>query len=100
LEHDLGDGHKYHSLYAHLDSVTVTEGATVSAGQKLDALGQSCQGALSCASFSTPHLHWVLHRDRLVGGSGTGGSYGGNAAVPEPMDGAENLIRFRPKGAR
>lgn len=100
MEHDLGDGHKYHSLYAHLDSVTVTEGATVSAGQKLGALGQSCQGALSCASFSTPHLHWVLHRDSLVGGSGTGGSYGGNAAVPEPMDGAENLIRFRPKGAR
>ena len=91
LEHDLGDGHKYHSLYAHLDSVTVTEGATVSTGQKLGTLGQSCQGALSCGSFSTPHLHWALHRDSLIGGSGTGGSYGGNAVVPEPMDGAENL---------
>lgn len=91
LEHDLGDGHKYHSLYAHLDSVTVTEGASVTTGQKLGTLGQSCQGALSCGSFSAPHLHWALHRDSLIGGSGTGGSYGGNAVVPEPMDGAENL---------
>ena len=95
LEHDLGDGHKYHSLYAHLDSVAVTEGATVPAGKKLGTLGQSCQGALSCASFATPHLHWALHRDSLVGGSGTGGSYGGNAVVPEPMDGAEDLIQGR-----
>ena len=91
LEHDLGDGHKYHSLYAHLDTVTVTEGSTVNTGQKLGTLGGSCQGALSCGSFSTPHLHWTLHRNSLVGGSGTGGSYGGNAVVPEPMDGAEDL---------
>ncbi len=91
LEHDLGDGHVYHSLYAHLDSIDVTEGNTVSVGQKLGALGQSCQGALSCGSFSTPHLHWALHRDSLIGGSGTGGSYGGNAVVPEPMDGKENI---------
>ena len=91
LEHDLGDGHKYHSLYAHMDSVTVSEGATVSVGQKLGTLGGSCQGALSCGSFSTPHLHWALHRDSFVGGSGTGGSYGGNAVVPEPMCGVENL---------
>lgn len=91
LEHDLGDGHKYHSLYAHLDSVAVSEGASVSVGQKLGALGQSCMGAQTCGSFSTPHLHWSLHRDSLIGGSGTGGSYGGNAVVPEPMDGAEDL---------
>ncbi|GMV12418.1 MAG: peptidoglycan DD-metalloendopeptidase family protein [Polyangiaceae bacterium] len=91
LEHDLGDGHKYHSLYAHLDSVSVAEGASVSVGQKLGTLGQSCMGTLSCSSFSTPHLHWALHRNSLVGGSGTGGSYGGNAVVPEPMDGTENL---------
>jgi len=95
LEHDLGDGHTYHSLYAHLDSIdgAVTEGATVTQGQMLGRLGQSCQGALSCGSFSTPHLHWVIHRDSSVGGSGTGGSYGGNAVVPEPLDGAENLAK-------
>lgn len=91
LEHDLGDGHVYHSLYAHMDSLAVTEGAQVTVGQKLGALGQSCQGTLSCSSFSTPHLHWALHRDSLVGGSGTGGSYGGNAVVPESMDGVEDL---------
>ena len=93
LEHDLGDGHVYHSLYAHLDTVTVTEGATVTAGQKLGTLGQSCMGALSCSSFSAPHLHFALHRDSSVGGSGTGGSYGGNAVVPEPMNGVENLTK-------
>jgi MYXO-CTERM domain-containing protein len=48
-------------------------------------------GALSCGSFGTPHLHWAIHRDSLIGGSGTGGSYGGNAVVPEPLDGVENL---------
>lgn len=93
LAHDLGDGHVYHSLYAHLDSIDVSEGDTVAQGEALGTLGQSCQGALSCGSFSTPHLHWVLHRDSTIGGSGTGGSYGGNAVVPEPLDGAEDLVQ-------
>jgi len=35
----------------------------------------------------------VLHRDSTIGGSGTGGSYGGNAVVPEPFDGHEDLSR-------
>ncbi|MBK6519923.1 MAG: peptidoglycan DD-metalloendopeptidase family protein [Polyangiaceae bacterium] len=93
LSHDLGDGHVYHSVYAHLNAITpgIEEGATVATGQQLGELGQSCQGALSCGSFSTPHLHWVIHRDSAVGGSGTGGSYGGNAVVPEPLDGFEDL---------
>lgn len=93
LQHDLGDGHIYHSLYAHLDSIDVAEGGTVKQGQPIGTLGQSCQGALSCGSFSTPHMHWAIHRDSTVGGSGTGGSYGGNAVVPEPLDGAENLAQ-------
>lgn len=95
LESDLGDGHVYHSLYAHLNAIdpAVTEGATVTQGQVLGELGQSCQGALSCGSFSNPHLHWALHRDSLIGGSGTGGSYGGNAVVPEPFDGYEDLAQ-------
>ncbi|MCA9620676.1 MAG: peptidoglycan DD-metalloendopeptidase family protein [Myxococcales bacterium] len=95
LRHDLGDGHIYHSLYAHLNAIdpAVMEGGTVAAGQVLGELGQSCQGALSCGSFSTPHLHWSIHRDSTIGGSGTGGSYGGNAVVPEPMDGTEDLLQ-------
>jgi len=93
LAHDLGDGHVYHSLYAHLNAIdeSIVAGATVDAGQVLGELGRSCQGALSCGSFSGPHLHWVIHRDSSVGGSGTGGSYGGNAVVPEPLDGTEDL---------
>lgn len=95
LEHDLGDGHVYHSLYAHLNAIdpAVVEGATVSVGQPLGELGQSCQGALSCPSFSTPHLHWAIHQDSLIGGSGTGGSYGGHAVVPEPLDGVEDIVQ-------
>lgn len=91
LRHDLGDGHTYHTLYAHLNAVDVAEGQMVAAGQVLGELGRSCQGALSCGSFGTPHLHWAMHRNSSVGGSGTGGSYGGNAVVPEPMSGYEDL---------
>lgn len=95
LEHDLGDGHVYHSVYAHMNAIdaAVVEGANVAVGQPLGELGQSCQGQLSCGSFSMPHLHWVIHRDSTVGGSGTGGSYGGNAVVPEPLDGYEDLVQ-------
>lgn len=93
LRHDLGDGHIYHTLYAHMNAIDVVEGGMVAAGQVLGELGQSCQGALSCGSFGTPHLHWAMHRDSSVGGSGTGGSYGGNAVVPEPMSGYEDLVQ-------
>jgi MYXO-CTERM domain-containing protein len=95
LRHDLGDGHVYHTLYAHMNAIdpAVVEGGMVAAGQVLGELGQSCQGALSCGSFGTPHLHWAMHRDSTVGGSGTGGSYGGNAVVPEPMSGYEDLVQ-------
>jgi MYXO-CTERM domain-containing protein len=93
LQHDLGDGHVYYSLYAHLNAITVEVGATLAQGQIIGELGGSCQGALSCSSFSGPHLHFSLHRDSEIGGSGTGGSYGGNAVVPEPIDGYEDLLR-------
>ena len=70
LRHDLGDGHVYHSIYAHLDSIdgAIEEGVEVAQGQPIGTLGQSCQGALSCGSFSTPHLHWVclLYTSRCV----------------------------------
>lgn len=97
LRHDLGDGHVYHSIYCHLDAIdpSIVEGAVVGQAAVLGTLGQSCQGMQSCSSFSTPHLHWALHRDSTIGGTGTGGSYGGNAVVPEPLDGAEDLIQGR-----
>ncbi|MBI1949656.1 MAG: M23 family metallopeptidase [Deltaproteobacteria bacterium] len=91
LEHDPGDGHSYVTMYAHLDRIDVVEGDTVTKGQPIGALGQSCQGALSCSSFGTPHLHFAVHRDSSIGGSGSGGSYGGNAVVPELIDGAGDL---------
>lgn len=95
IRHDLGDGHVYHTLYAHLNAIApgVEVGATLAQGQAIGELGGSCLGALSCSSFSGPHLHFAVHRDSEIGGSGTGGSYGGNAVVPEPIDGYEDLLR-------
>jgi murein DD-endopeptidase MepM/ murein hydrolase activator NlpD len=94
LEHDDAfDGHRYTSIYAHLDSIAVVEGQRVLKGEPIGTLGSSCQGQRSCLSFSTPHLHWAIHRDAAIGGSGTGGAYAGNAVVPEIIDGAENLAR-------
>jgi len=95
LRHDLGDGHVYHSIYCHLNAIApgVVEGSKVSTGARLGDLGRSCMGALSCSSFSGAHLHWAIHRDSTIGGSGTGGSYGGVAVVPESFDGAEDLKR-------
>ncbi|MFO0566396.1 MAG: T6SS effector amidase Tae4 family protein [Polyangiaceae bacterium] len=92
LEHDLGDGHRYYSVYAHLDSIAVSEGMTVRVGQPIGTLGSSCNMAASCPSFDSPHLHWSIHRDALIGGTGTGGSYAGHAVVPEPLDGEEDLV--------
>ena len=86
-------GQSYHMLYAHLNAIDVAEGDIVQRGQPLGELGGSCQGALSCSSFSTPHLHMSIHLGSQVGGSGTGGSYGGNAVVPEAIDGYTNLTR-------
>jgi len=94
IRHDV-NGTPYHSLYAHLDRLDVSEGDTVARGQPIATLGDSCEGDIqnrSCPFFS-PHLHFALHRNSSIGGSGTGGSYGGNAVVPEPMGGYEDLMR-------
>ena len=85
------DGHSYTTMYAHLDSVSVSAGQKVSQGDLLGTLGQSCNEAESCGNFSTPHLHFALHRDANFGGSGSGGSYGGRATLPEPIDGYTGL---------
>ncbi len=87
IRHDFDDGHTYTSMYAHLDSMAVSTGEHVAQGDLIGTLGQSCQGASSCSSFSTPHLHFALHRDSKLGGSGSGGSYGGRAVIAEPIDG-------------
>ncbi|RLB60046.1 MAG: hypothetical protein DRI90_14630, partial [Deltaproteobacteria bacterium] len=71
------DGHTYVSMYAHLNSIAVSTGQTVSQGDVLGALGGSCNGADSCSNFYTPHLHFSIHQDSTFGGSGSGGSYGG-----------------------
>jgi MYXO-CTERM domain-containing protein len=91
IQHDFGDGHKYVTMYAHLDTIAVSTGQSVQKGEQIGTLGQSCQGALSCASFSTPHCHFAVHQDSNFGGSGSGGSYGGHAVIPEPIDGYTGL---------
>jgi len=96
LSHNLGDGHVYQTMYAHLASIGagITPGASVNRGEPLGTLGSSCLGALSCASFSTPHVHFAVHQDASFGGSGTGGSYGGHAVVPEWLDGYGEIGRW------
>ncbi len=87
------DGHTYTMNYCHLNAIYVTVGQTVAQGDIIGELGDSCDGdnqQLSCPSFA-PHLHTSLHRDSNIGGTGTGGSYGGNAVVPEPWSGYEDL---------
>ncbi len=86
------DGHRYVTIYCHLNDVYVSEEDSVVMGTELGELGDSCNGDLSCPHFGT-HLHFAMHRDSTVGGSGSGGSYGGNAVVPEPFDGYEDLVR-------
>lgn len=89
LEHDFGDGHKYLSTYCHLYSISVTVGQSVSAGQKLGMLGCSSDLGNYCDPTRWgPHLHLSMQRDASI----AGGPYGGNAAVPEKMDGYENFV--------
>jgi hypothetical protein len=92
IEHDFNaDGHTYTTLYAHLDSLNVTQGQKVNKGDVIGTLGQSCNGSQSCGNFSTPHVHFSLHRDSSFGGSGSGGSYAGRGVRPEPIDGATGI---------
>ena len=92
IRHNI-DGMTYTSMYAHLDSAIVNQGQQVTKGQIIGTLGGSCQEQDSCGSFSTPHLHFSIHRAANFGGSGSGGSYGGRAVIPEPMDGHTGFQR-------
>ncbi|HUU03048.1 MAG TPA: peptidoglycan DD-metalloendopeptidase family protein [Myxococcota bacterium] len=93
IEHDYNaDGHKYISLYAHLNSIYVSEGQHVDKGEAIGELGGSTEGELDPYA-NWEHLHFVIHRDsKFEGSSGTQGSYGGNGVVPEPIDGYEDLV--------
>jgi len=88
------DGHQYASMYAHLETITVSDGQHVSQGQQIGTLGRSCEGSLECGSFSTPHVHFSIHRDSGFGGTGSGGSYGGRATIPESIDGYSNIQQW------
>lgn len=50
----LDHGHQFLTAYAHLDSIDVTEGEMVVAGQKIGTLG-------STGRSTGPHLHWGLY---------------------------------------
>lgn len=84
LEHDVGDGHQYVSLYAHLNRISVTPGQQVTVADAVGTMGGSSNHQL--AGFAT-HLHFALYRDAKH----DGGPYGGAAVVPEPLGGVENL---------
>ena len=88
------DGHQYASMYAHLETIDVGDGQHVSQGQQIGELGRSCDGSLECGSFSTPHVHFSIHRDSGFGGTGSGGSYGGRAVIPEPLDGYTGIDQW------
>lgn len=91
------DGHAYLAIYAHLNRVAVTTGQQVEQGALLGELGNSCvssqQQQLACPLFA-PHLHWSLHRDSTVADD-SASSVGGNAVVPERLDGYEDLAQGR-----
>ena len=91
IRHEPGDGHVYTTMYAHLDSIGVSEGASVKQGDEIGTLGRSCMESDECSSFSTPHVHFSMHRDAGFGGSGAGGSYGGRAVIAEPIDGESDI---------
>jgi murein DD-endopeptidase MepM/ murein hydrolase activator NlpD len=89
VEHNFGDGHRYVSNYCHLYSIAVSVGQSVAAGQKLGMVGCSSDLGNYCdPSRWGPHLHLSMQRDPTI----SGGSYGGNAAVPEAIDGYQNIV--------
>lgn len=92
VQHDFGDGHKYTTMYAHLDSIKVTKGQKLNKGDPVGTLGHSSEGIQANPGVG-PHVHFSVHRDPGFGGTGSGGSYGGRAVRPEPIDGYKNLAK-------
>jgi murein DD-endopeptidase MepM/ murein hydrolase activator NlpD len=85
IEHGYRDlaGHRYQSLYAHLNRVTVARGERVRAGQPIGTLGGSSMGSRTKMGA---HLHFALYQD-----AGSKGLGGGRAVLPEPMGYHRNL---------
>jgi len=86
------DGHAYWGIYAHMDSITVSEGQHVEKGQQVGTLGQSCNQQLDCGFFN-PHLHFANYRDPAFSGDD---SYAGASMIPEPIDGYSGLTQGTP----
>jgi murein DD-endopeptidase MepM/ murein hydrolase activator NlpD len=86
IEHDFVDreGKRYESIYAHLDHVKVRDGQRVDAGTPVGTLGGSSKGERH--RFG-PHLHFAMYRN--AGRSSLLG--GGQAVVPEPFGGLEDV---------
>jgi murein DD-endopeptidase MepM/ murein hydrolase activator NlpD len=78
------DGHRYQTLYAHLNRVKVKPGQKVRAGQVIGMMGGSSRHRL--AKYG-PHLHFAMYQDAKP----TMG--GGHAVLPEPMG---NFRALRP----
>jgi MYXO-CTERM domain-containing protein len=87
IELDFKDASTWQLNYAHLNQVSVTKGQHVKARDTIGTLGASGNNSLSY--WSTKHVHLVLYRGAKIG---SGGPYGGVAAVPEPMDGAQDFV--------
>jgi MYXO-CTERM domain-containing protein len=87
IELDFNDGHSYQLNYAHLEKVLVSVGQHVNARDIIGHLGRSGENSLTY--WAASHLHFVFYRDASIG---SGGPYGGVAAVPEPLDGVEDFV--------
>ena len=70
------EGHRYQSLYAHLNQVKVRPGQKIRAGMVIGTLGGSSRHRLGRLG---PHLHFALYQDakQTLGG--------GRAVLPEPL---------------
>ena len=86
IEHDgASDGQTYHSIYAHLSEISVAIDEVVDAKDEVGLLGGSSNMADDVFGH---HVHVALYRNAML----LGGPYGGNAVVPEPMEGYEDIV--------
>lgn len=84
VEHPLADGRSLVSFYAHLSKLLVKVGDSLPAKAPVGLMGGAAWGK---DDKLAPHLHFGLHLDAKVGG----GPVGGQAVLPEPLDGHTGL---------
>ena len=77
LKHTLPSGARVYSLYAHLNSVNVSNGAGVSQGQVIGTLGMS-------GNVTGPHLHFMLINQSFETTRNPGCNYG-NSKCYDPF---------------